>query len=78
MANVVPEESLASLDSTISKLAIKVHRLDNDIVTAVREQSKSQAKGRKDLGQAKTSVQVFLQKIRFFMFTRIYSPKWQT
>ena len=43
----------------MGKLAIKMHRMDKDIVLAVRDQSKSQAKGRKELAQAKASVQVY-------------------
>ena len=52
------------MDTTLNKLAIKIHRVDKDVVLAVREQSKSQAKGRKDLADAKASVQVNLFPIK--------------
>lgn len=56
------EQSLVNLGATINKLAIKLQRLDKDIVLAVREQTRSQAAGSADLARAKESVLEIVKK----------------
>lgn len=55
--------SLMSLDPAVAKLKSKIKKMDEDIVKEVRNQSNVGAQGKKDLEDAKKSVNVSIEVI---------------
>ncbi|KYQ90916.1 Vps53-like domain-containing protein [Tieghemostelium lacteum] len=62
--NFPTEQSLTSLDHVVNKLKVKIMKIDDEIIQAIRLQSTSGGKGKEDLENAKKSIQELLNKIR--------------
>lgn len=64
--------SLMSLDPAVVKLKGKVQRLDEEIVKQVRSQSKVGVQGKKDLEDAKQSINVCIHHSLLLIIIIIY------
>lgn len=57
-------QSLEQLDPFVTKLRLKVHRLDEEILASVRKQSTAGTQARRDLAEAKDAIQDLFAKVR--------------
>lgn len=51
------EQSLVDIDLAVSRLKVKIKRTDDSILREIREQSQAAEKGKKDLVEAKQTIQ---------------------
>ena len=57
------EPSLDGVDPLISKLKLKIRRVDGEILDAVRDQSSSGTKAKEDLDNAMSAIQARLEQV---------------